>query len=191
LKSHAGALTAAQKLAAGSAPAVGARPASVARWTDRRLIEAEAAIAIAVGDLTAEELVRRLAAATIKLEEGVTLAAGIEARVAIEGAPRFAPLLDYATSRRTADPAALALWVLLEELDRVRAPSLIASAIDGLSVARSVVSPAVCEALATLERRAPGRLENVHAQSPRGRATIASAIARAYRAFGGMRDESG
>jgi hypothetical protein len=30
----------------------------------------------------------------------------------------------------------------------------------------------------------------VHAQSPRGRATVASAIARAYRAFGGMRDEA-
>jgi hypothetical protein len=119
------------------------------------------------------------------------LAAGIEARVAIDGAPKFARLLDYASSRRTEDPAALALWMLLEELDRVRAPSLIASTIDGLSVAGSVVSPAVCEALATLERRAPGRLENVHAQSPRGRATIASAIARAYRAFGGMRDESG
>jgi hypothetical protein len=50
---------------------------------------------------------------------------------------------------------------------RVRAPSLIASAIDGLSVSGSVVAPAVCEALATLERRSPGRLENVHAQSPR------------------------
>jgi hypothetical protein len=191
LKSHAGALSAAQKLAAGSVPSGGAKPATIARWTDRKLIEAEAAIAIAVGDLTAEELVRRLAVSTIKLEEGVTLAAGIEARVAIDGAHTFTRLLDYATSRRTADPAALALWVLLEELDRVRAPSLIASTIDGLSVSGSVVSPAVCEALATLERRAPGRLENVHAQSPRGRATIASAIARAYRAFGGMRDEAG
>ena len=90
---------------------------------------------------------------------------------------------------RTSDAAALALWMLLEELDRVRAPSLIASAIDGLTFAGSVVAPAVCEALATLERRTPGRLENVHAQSPKGRATIASAIARAYRAFGGMRDE--
>jgi len=189
LRSHAGALSAAQRLPAGASPAGGARPASVARWTDRRLIEAEMAVAIAIGDLTAGELVRRLQSGAIKLQEGVMLAAGVEARIAIDGAATFAPLLDYATSRRTTDDAALALWMLLEELERVRAPSLIASAIDGLSVSGSVVAPAVCEALATLERRSPGRLENVHAQSPRGRATVASAIARAYRAFGGMRDE--
>ena len=188
LRSHAGALSAAQRLAATAQPG-GARPPSVARWTDRKLIEAEAAIAIAVGDLTASELLHRLVTGRLPLVDGVTLAAGIEARVPIDGAATFAPLLDFATSRRTGDAAALALWMLLEELDRVRAPSLIASAIDGLSVAGSVVAPAVCEALATLERRTPGRLENVHAQSPRGRATIASAIARAYRAFGGMRDE--
>jgi hypothetical protein len=161
----------------------------VARWTDRKLIEGEAAVAIAVGDLTADELLRRLVSGRLELVDGVTLAAGIEARVSIDGAATFAPLLDFATSRRTGSASALALWMLLEELDRVRAPSLIASAIDGLSVAGSVVAPAVCEALATLERRTPGRLENVHAQSPRGRATVASAIARAYRAFGGMRDE--
>jgi hypothetical protein len=188
LRAHAGALSAAQRPAAGAPPAT-ARAATVARWTDRKLIEAEAAIAIAVGDLTTSELLARLVSGRLKLEDGVTLAAGIEARVAIDGAAAFVPLLDYATSRRTTDAAALALWMLLEELDRVRAPSLIASAIDGLSVAGAVVAPAVCEALATLERRTPGRLENVHAQSPRGRATIASAIARAYRAFGGMRDE--
>jgi hypothetical protein len=188
LRSHAGALSAARS-PSGSTPPAGARPASIAHWTDRKLVEAEAAIAIAVGDLTAAELLHRLVSGRLALVDGVTLAAGIEARVAIDGAATFAPLLDFATSRRTGDAAALALWMLLEELDRVRAPSLIASAIDGLSVAGSVVAPAVCEALATLERRTPGRLENVHAQSPRGRATIASAIARAYRAFGGMRDE--
>jgi hypothetical protein len=189
LRSHAGALSAAARSSGAPAGGGTARAASVARWTDRRLSETEAAIAIAVGDLTAPELVRRLVAGSIKLDDGVTMAAGVEARAAIDGASTFAPLVDYATSRRTKDAAALALWMLLEELDRVRAPSLIASAIDGLSLAGSVVAPAVCEALATLERRSPGRLENVHAQSPRGRATIASAIARAYRAFGGMRDE--
>ena len=186
LRSHAGALSAAR-------PAIGesgAHAPMVARWTERRLIEAEAAIAIAIGDLTAAELMKRLLSGAITLDTGVTLAAGIEARVAIDGVAPFAPLVDYATTRRTGHAAALALWMLLEELDCVRAPSLIASAIDGLSVTGSVVPPAVCEALATLERRTPGRLENVHAQSPRGRATVASAIARAYRAFGGMRDET-
>jgi hypothetical protein len=190
LRSHAGALSALQRPTHGAPSPSGPRPASVARWTDRRLTEAEAAIAIAVGDLTAGELLRRIASGAIKLEEGVMLAAGIEARVAIDGPAGFIPLLDHASSRRTQDAAALALWMLLEDLDRVRASSLIASAIDGLSVSGSVVPPAVCEALATLERRSPGRLENVHAQSPRGRATVASAIARAYRAFGGTRDEA-
>ena len=133
---------------------------------------------------------RRLVGGSIQLQDGVALAAGIEARAAIDGPAAFAPVLDYAAARRTQSAAALALWMLLENLDRVRAASLIASAIDGLSISGSVVSPAVCEALATLERRSPGRLETVHAQSPRGRATVASAIARAYRAFGGMRDES-
>jgi hypothetical protein len=189
LRAHAGALSAARP-SAGAAAAGGARPASVARWTHRRLAEMEAAIAIAVGDLTATELVRRLGAGSIRLEDGVALAAGVEARAAVEGPATMEPVLEYATSRRTNDAAALALWMLLEGLDRVRAPSLVASAIDGLSVSGSVVAPAVCEALATLERRAPGRLDHVHAQSPRGRATVASAIARAYRAFGGMRDEA-
>jgi hypothetical protein len=190
LRSYAGALSAAARSSSGSAPPAGPRPASIARWTDRRLIEIEAAIAMAIGDLTAPELVRRLQVGSIRIQEGLVLAAAVEARAAVEGAAPFAPILDFAAARRSKDAAALALWMLLENLDRVRPASLIGSAIDGLAVPGSVVAPAVCEALATLERRSPGRLETVHAQSPRGRATVASAIARAYRAFGGMRDET-
>jgi hypothetical protein len=191
LRSYAGALSAAAGRHPSSAPpASGARAPSVARWTDRKLVELEAAIAIAVGDLTAAELVRRLSSGTVRLQDGLALAAAVEARAALDGPAAFAPLLDHAAAQRAKDPAALALWMLLESLDRVRAPSLLGSAIDGLAVAGSVVAPAVCEALASLERRSPGRLEAVHAQSPRGKATVASAIARAYRAFGGMRDES-
>jgi hypothetical protein len=190
LKSHAGALSAAARPGSSIPAAVsGPRPATVARWTERVLSETEAAIAIAVGDLTVAELLRKLSAGSIKLEEGTSLAAGVEARAAVDGRAPFVPVVDYAKSLRTKSGAALALWILLENLDRVRAPSLIASAIEGLSESGSVVVPHVCEALAMLERRSPGRLENVHAQSPRGRATIASAIARAYRAVGGMRDE--
>jgi hypothetical protein len=189
LRSHAGALSAAVKPPNGGSGAGSARPACVAHWTNRKLTEAEAAVAIAIGDITAAEVLQRLLRGTLTLSDGVTLAAGIEARVAIDGPAPFVPILDYATGRRTSDAAALSLWMLLEDLDRARAPSLIASAVDGLSESRAVVPPAACEALATLERRTPGRLEEVHAQSPRGRATIASAIARAYRALGGMRDE--
>ncbi|HKQ71499.1 MAG TPA: hypothetical protein VJT73_19275 [Polyangiaceae bacterium] len=186
LRSNAGALSAASRASGAKG---GPRPASVARWVDRRLAETEAAIAIAVGDLTAAEAAKRLRAGSIVLADGVTLAAGIEARAAIDGPRTFEPLLDHAAAQRTQDAASLALWLLLEGLERERAPSLVASAIDGLSGSGAVVEHAVCEALATLERRQPGRLEHVHAQSPRGKGTIASAIARAYRAFGGMRDE--
>jgi hypothetical protein len=190
LKSHAGALSAVARTGSSSPPAAtGPHPAATARWTERRLSETEAAIALAVGDLTVDELLRKLGSGSIKLEEGTSLAAGIEARAAIDGRPPFAPIVEYASSLRTRSGPALALWILLENLDRPRAPALLASAIEGLTDSTSVVVPNVCEALAMLERRAPGRLENVHAQSPRGRATIASAIARAYRALGGMRDE--
>jgi hypothetical protein len=145
---------------------------------------------MAVGDLTVEELVRRLHVGSIRMQDGLAMAAAVEARAAVDGPATFAPMIDFAAAHRSKDAAALALWMLLENLDRTRPASLIGSAIDGLAVAGSVVAPAVCEALATLERRSPGRLETVHAQSPRGRATVASAIARAYRAFGGMRDEA-
>ena len=191
LRSYAGALSAAARPPSGTPPPPHVpRAATVARWTDRKLVEIEAAIAIAIGDLTVSELVRRLTAGSIRLQDGLALASAVEARAALDGAATFAPLVDHAAAQRAKDPAALALWMLLENLDRVRAPSLIGSAIDGLAVAGTVVAPAVCEALANLERRSPGRLDAVHAGSPRGKATVASAIARAYRAFGGMRDEN-
>jgi hypothetical protein len=47
------------------------------------------------------------------------------------------------------------------------------------------------ESLAILERRSPGRLQAAMPQTARGRAALASGIARAYRALGGMAvDES-
>ena len=188
LRSYAGALSAAARPSSGSTPGA-PRPASIARWADRKLIEMEAAIAIAIGDLTVDELIRRLNIGSVRIQDGLALAAAVEARATVDAPATFAPILDFASTHRSKDAGALALWMLLETLDRVRPASLIGSAIDGMAVAGSVVAPAVCEALATLERRSPGRLETVHAQSPRGRATVASAIARAYRAFGGMRDE--
>jgi hypothetical protein len=93
-----------------------------------------------------------------------------------------------AKNRTTLAPA-LSLWLLLERLDRERGPTLIASSVDSLATAKGVMPPGVADALAVIEQRRPGRLETVHPQSPRGRATLASAIARAYRAIGGMRDE--
>jgi len=84
------------------------------------------------------------------------------------------------------------VWLLLEKLDRERGPTLIAASIDSLAASaggKGVIHPSVCDALALAEQRRPGRLESIHPQSPRGRATMASAIARAYRALGGMRDE--
>lgn len=183
-RQNAGALTAAQAEAR-------ARASKVEGWTARMLSEVEMAIAIAVGHLTCAELAARLATGRQHVEEGLSLSAGVLARAALEGPSAVAPLLDWASKNRGTVPSALALWLLVEQLDRERerAGSLIASAIDNLATSKAGVPPSVCDALAALELRRPGRLEGVFPQSPRGRATLASAIARAYRAIGGMRDE--
>jgi hypothetical protein len=182
LRQNAGALSAAQ--AEGRA-----RHAVVEGWTERRMSELELAIALAVGHLTATEIVRRIDIGRLTLDDGIGLPAGAEARAALEGAASIAPLLAWANRARAADPSALCAWLLLERFDRVRTPGLVASAVDALASSVGAVASSVCDALAELERREPGRLEAVAPQSPRGRATVASGIARAYRAVGGMRDE--
>jgi hypothetical protein len=182
LRQNAGALSAAQA-------ETRARASCVERWTERLLSEIELGIALAVGHLTCAEIARRLVAGRQHLDDGLSLAAGALARAALEGQAVVHPLLDWASKNRAAVPAALALWLLLEQLDRERAPSLIASALDNLATSKAGVPPSVCDALAALEHRRPGRLEGMSPQSPRGRTTLASAIARAYRAIGGLRDE--
>lgn len=185
-RQNAAALTAAQAEAR-------ARASTVEGWTRRLLSETEMAIAIAVGHLTCAELAARFTSGRQPIDEGLSLAAGALARAAIEGAQAVSPLLEWASKNRGVSPAALALWLLLEQLDRERERigSLIASAIDNIATSKAGIPTSVCDALALLELRKPGRLEGIGPQSPRGRATLASAIARAYRALGGMRDERG
>jgi hypothetical protein len=183
LRQHAGALSAARTEAR-------AREAKVEDWTQRRMSEIELSVALAVGHLTGEEVARRIIIGRQIIDDGLDLVSGAEARAAIEGQASIVPILEWASKRRASDPAALAMWLLLEKYDRSRAPTLVASSLDGLAAAgKGVVAPSVCDALALIERRSPGRLEAIHPQSPRGRATLASAIARAYRAVGGTRDE--
>jgi hypothetical protein len=191
LRQHAGALHAAH--AEGRT-----RAAKVELWTERAMHEIEVAIALGVGHLTAAEVVNRIGLGRQAIEDGITLAFGAEVRAALEGAAAIGPLLAWAAKARTTSGPALAVWLLLERLDRERSPALVASSIDGLMSAapkggatatKAVVHPSVTEALAVIERRKPGRLETIHPQSPRGRATLASALAAAYRAVGGTRDE--
>ncbi len=182
LRQHAGAIT------VGHAEAR-ARGARVESWTERVLTELELSIALAVGHVTGAEVARRIQIGRQVLEEGVTLAGGAEARAALEGAAGIQPILDWAAKNRGSIPAALAVWLLLERFDRERGSTVIAASIDTLSTGNARVAAGVCDALSLLEHRRPGRLETIHPQSPRGRATMASAIARAYRALGGMRDE--
>ncbi|MCC6555014.1 MAG: hypothetical protein IT372_18760 [Polyangiaceae bacterium] len=182
LRQHAGAISAAHAEAR-------TRASHVEEWTHRLLSETELSIALAVGHRTGAEVARRIAGGRQPVDDGLTLAWGAEARAALEGAASVQPILDWATKHRASQPGALAVWLLLERFDRERAPSLVASCIDGLATGQGVVPASVCDALAALEHRSPGRLETIHPQSPRGRATLASAIARAYRAIGGMRDE--
>ena len=182
LRQHAGAIT----VGNAEARAHGSR---VENWTERVLTELELSIALAVGHVTGAEVARRIQIGRQVLEDGVTLASGAEARAALEGAAAIQPLLDWAGKNRATLPAALATWLLTERFDRERGSTLIAASIDTLASGKGTVAAGVCDALSLLEHRRPGRLETIHPQSPRGRATMASAIARAYRALGGMRDE--
>jgi hypothetical protein len=187
LKAHAGALTAA-------GPSAQKKPNQAsASWTQRRLDEVDLAVALAIGDLAPREAIARLASGYATLTQGPALAAGMEARAAIDGPPTHEPLIDYLAKERSRDGAALAAWLVVEGLDRVRSPTGIAAALDApwvapkiASASRSMIPSGLSEALATLERRCPGRLAEAIPQTPRGRAALASGIARAYRALGGM-----
>ncbi len=182
VRQNAGALTAAQAEAR-------TRASRIEGWTQRLMTESELGIAVAVGHVTSAEVAHRLTIGRQHLDDGLSLAAGLHARAALEGVKSVQPLVEWATKNRATVPAALALWLLLEQLDRERAPSLVASSIDNLATSKAGVPSSVCDALAALEQRRPGKLEGVFPQSPRGRATLASAIARAYRTLGGLRDE--
>jgi hypothetical protein len=184
LQQNAGALKAAKREAR-------SRAATVEKWTERLLSDTEVAVAIAVGHYTPEALVARMMAGRHRVEDGVQVASGAEARASVQGAEVVKPLVRWAAQHRQSDGAALAIWLMLEGHDRERPAGMIASAVDSLSVKQTVVSDSASEALATLERRRPGRLEAVTPQTPRGKATLASALARAYRAVGGLRDERG
>lgn len=182
LRQHAGAITVAQSESR-------ARASRVEAWTHRKLAELEAGIALAVGHLTGEEVAHRLSHHALVIDDGHSLAAGAEARAALEGTTAVAPILQWASKHRAAGAAALTVWLLLERFDRERAPSLIASAMDAVASEKAPAHPNVIDALALMERRRPGRLEQIHPQSARGRATMASAIAKAYRALGGWSHE--
>ena len=167
--------------------------AEVREWTERIMTDTEVAVAIAVGHYTAAALIERIGHGRHELIDGGSIASGAEARAAVEGAESVKPLLRWAARGRSKSGAALAIWLLLERHDRVRPAGMIASAVDTMAHAMaqrgSGVSETVSDALATLERREPGRLETIFPQTPRGKATMASAIARAYRALGGLRAE--
>jgi hypothetical protein len=202
LRAHAGALSAA-------GPSASRRPSGgAAGWTQRRLDEAELAVALAVGDLTPAEAASRILSGQDVVLVGITLAAGMEARAAIDGLKALEPLIETLARARSQDAAMLAAWLVVETLDRQRSAAAVAAALDAPwtvsaskatrtgvapasarpdpSAGRSVVPPGIAEALATLERRTPGRLALVTPQTPRGRAALVSGIARAYRALGGM-----
>ncbi|NUQ77320.1 MAG: hypothetical protein HUU21_27610, partial [Polyangiaceae bacterium] len=165
------------------------RASKVEGWTERLLSEIELSIALAVGHLTGAEVARRILSGRQVVDDGISLASGAEARAVMEGPEAIAAILKWASAERLKRPAALAAWLLLEKFDRERAPTLIASAIDTVTTEKGAAPASVTDALATLERRRPARLEAIHPQSARGRATLASAIAKAYRAVGGMSHE--
>jgi hypothetical protein len=182
LRQHAGAISAGQ---AEARP----RQSAANAWTERLMNDIELSVALGIGHITAPLVVERIRSTRHSLKDGVSLAYGAEARAVLEGAEAIAPVVRWAARERAGDGAALAVWLLLEGFDRARPEGMIASAVDGLAMRHASVSSSVTEALALLERRRPGRLERITPQSPRGKATLASAVARAYRAVGGLRDE--
>ncbi|MCA9623583.1 MAG: hypothetical protein KC731_31395 [Myxococcales bacterium] len=182
LRQRAGALSAARSESR-------SRGSEIRDWTARVMTDTELGLAIAVGHFTCDALVHRIGQGRHHLEDGVTVAAGVETRAVLEGTDSVRSLIRWAGRERSASGGALALWLLLEHHDRFRPTGQIASAVDTLAHRIGKVSLTVAEALATLERREPGRLEGVFPQTPKGRATLASAIARAYRALGGLRAE--
>jgi hypothetical protein len=188
LKAHAGALSAA-------GPSARQKPSqAAASWTQRKLDEVELAVALAVGDISAAEALKRITTGYATLTQGPALASGMEARATLEGTGVVEPLVEHVAKERSRNAAALAAWLLVEGLDRARSPTAIAAALDApwvsppmtLGSSRSMVPAGLSEALAILERRTPGRLAATMPQTPRGRAALASGIARAYRALGGM-----
>ena len=193
LKAHAGALSAA-------GPSAQKRPTqAAASWTQRRLDEVELAVALAVRDISPDEALKRIVSGYATMTQGPPLAAGLEARATLDGIAAVEPLVEYLARERSRDGAVLAAWLLVEGLDRARSPTAIAAALDAPwvlprlpagSQSRSMVPLGRSEAFATLERRSPGRLAAAVPQTPRGRAALASGIARAYRAPRGMAVES-
>ncbi len=158
-------------------------------WTERVLTDIELAIALAIGHITVEALVERVSVGRHRLEDGVALAAAADARAAVAGLEAIKPLLGWSTKHRNEVDGALSVWLLLEQHERTRPASMIASAVD--SLAARGVSSSVIEALSWLERRTPGRVQTIVPQTARGKAVLASGLARAYRAVGGLRDERG
>ena len=182
LRQNAGALSAARSEQR-------SRVAEARPWTDRVMSDIEIAVALGVGHYTATALERRISSGRQQLKDGSAIACGLEVRAALEGTAAISPMVKWATTNRATDPVALSLWLLLEEADRRRSSGMIASALDSLATQQHQLQEKVAEALAAIEHRSPGRLEQVNVRTPGGRAALASGLARAYRAVGGLRDE--
>jgi hypothetical protein len=165
------------------------RGAAVRGWTERMLNDIELAIAFAIGHMNTEALLARLNSNRQRVLDGAGLAHAAEARAVVQGAESIAPLMRWAREQRNNRLEAFAIWLLLEQHDRPRSRGMIASAVDGIMRNPKVQTQPIARILSICERRHPGRLDLLVAQTPRGKGTIATAIARAYRAVGGLRDE--
>lgn len=165
------------------------RGAAVRGWTERMLSDIELSIAFAIGHMDTEALLARLRSSRQSVLDGAGLAQAAEARAVVQGPESMAPLMRWAREQRNSRLEAFAIWLLLEQYDRPRSSGMIASAVDGIMRNPKVQAPPIARVLGLCERRHPGRLDQMVGQTPRGKATLATAIARAYRAVGGLRDE--
>ena len=116
-----------------------------------------------------------------RLNDGVFLAAIVEALWALGRRDDVKALIDALGARRRDHAASLVAWLIVGELDRARSTSVFAGALDEpIASTAQGPHPAVCQALGIVERRAPGTLERLRASTRTGQALVVNALARAY-----------
>ena len=149
----------------------------------------EAGVAVALlAQTTKAEAVAELFGQAHRLKDGQFLAAIIEALWALGRRDDVKVIVDAVGKLRRRDAALLVTWLIVGELDRSRTVSVLAGALDeAIASTPQGPLPAICQALGTLERRAPGTLERLRASTRSGQASVVNALARAYPGLVGSR----
>ena len=147
---------------------------------DAHADEAGVAVALLAHTTDARD-VAALITRGLRLTDGLFFASIVEALWGLGRRDDVKQLIDALGARRRQDPAMLAAWLVVGDLDRSRPPSVVASALDDPICATAAGPlPAIYHALGIIERRRPGTLERLKASTRQGQAAVVNALARAY-----------